>query len=523
MQRLVSCFSVLAGLAICFVAAPAYAATIDLDGGSTAQVSHQSLYVDPGGVLKDDTGTELPWSDVTVTVYRQLSPGIVMLEPAGVDSSHSPGTVYEIEYAYAGVTETRTVTVIPSTYVLALIDDPGLSVVQGESWNDPGGVIIDPATNQPATLADGVTPIPWSSVVTTVSPSTVDTSAAVGTVYTITYEYLGGVTQRTVTVIPANTTNVVTQPSAPTTQVPVSQQTISPSTPGNSGGSGGLVPCTGDNECRICHLLVLTKNIIDFFVLICTIIAAILFVNAGVLYVFAPSKPGNIARAHKIFTNTLIGLVIVVATWLLLDTGIKAFYDGSKGAAAWGPWNELLCKGDNPDEFPKYLPTVAPSGPTVYTTSPTTANPGGLPVYTDAAGNTVLSDAAARSEFDSLGVSVWESRPGATSLEGMQESTVDGASELIQDAYASGTVAPGDVIITGGTESGYHAPGTLSHEAGYKIDFEDTAAMDQYIADNFTADGYRGSDPQYTTTLDSGQDVVCVEESTHWDCTFMPT
>jgi Lysozyme like domain len=75
-----------------------------------------------------------------------------------------------------------------------------------------------------------------------------------------------------------------------------------------------------------------------------------LFVNAGILYVMSPSNPGNVSRAHKIFTNTLIGLIIILVAYLLIDTIMKALY--ADPGAKWGPWNEFLCKGD--DQSHKY-------------------------------------------------------------------------------------------------------------------------------------------------------------------------
>ncbi len=107
-----------------------------------------------------------------------------------------------------------------------------------------------------------------------------------------------------------------------------------------------LVPCgnTTDDICTPCELVALAKNIIDFFVFVVVIVAALLFVNAGVLYLFSPASPANIAKAHRVFIRTLIGLIIVLASYLFIDFAMKTFY-GEAGPAEWGPWNEILCRG----------------------------------------------------------------------------------------------------------------------------------------------------------------------------------
>jgi len=103
------------------------------------------------------------------------------------------------------------------------------------------------------------------------------------------------------------------------------------------------------NECNICDLQRLMQNILNWFVAISVILAALLFVNAGVLYVMSPGNLGNIQRAHKIFTNTLIGLIIILAAWLFADVLMKTLLptQGIKDGAGgyYGPWNEILCTG----------------------------------------------------------------------------------------------------------------------------------------------------------------------------------
>jgi hypothetical protein len=105
--------------------------------------------------------------------------------------------------------------------------------------------------------------------------------------------------------------------------------------------SGKCICYTG--ECSVCDAQTLAWNVLNWLISIAIIIAALLFVNAGVLYVMSPSNPGNIARAHKIFTNTLIGLVIILSAWLLIDLVMKSLFNENAGDANYGPWNNFLC------------------------------------------------------------------------------------------------------------------------------------------------------------------------------------
>lgn len=124
----------------------------------------------------------------------------------------------------------------------------------------------------------------------------------------------------------------------------------------------GLVPC-GNNidwrvdgsyirysgECTVCDLAILGMNILNFLIVIMIAVAALIFVQAGWLYITSPSNPGNIARAHKLFTSTLMGIIIILAAYLLIDTVMRSLISGSLDTEAeisgFGPWNEILCEG----------------------------------------------------------------------------------------------------------------------------------------------------------------------------------
>ncbi len=115
-----------------------------------------------------------------------------------------------------------------------------------------------------------------------------------------------------------------------------------------------LVPCGGDSqpECNLCHLWRLGSNIINFISFNLAIpIAALLFVVAGVLFLTSGGDESRVTKARNIFTNTVIGLVIIFASWLLVDTLIKTIAnpDTTPGSRLIYSWNHFpICSDVGP-------------------------------------------------------------------------------------------------------------------------------------------------------------------------------
>ncbi|MFD8143918.1 peptidoglycan-binding protein [Streptomyces sp. NPDC059708] len=97
-----------------------------------------------------------------------------------------------------------------------------------------------------------------------------------------------------------------------------------------------------------------------------------------------------------------------------------------------------------------------------------------------------------------------------TSFDGLRQASADGAVALRRASNCA-------LTITGGTETG-HASGTYSHWNGYKLDFNPTSCLSNYITANFPHTGTRG-DGAALYTAPSGN--VYARESSHWDVTFL--
>lgn len=106
------------------------------------------------------------------------------------------------------------------------------------------------------------------------------------------------------------------------------------------GGPEKLVPeCTGD-ICGYCDILPLIQNIIGFAIYLAVIVATLMFVYAGFIYLTARGNPDRLKKAHGIFWNVFFGLIFVLAAFLIVDTVMKAFIKESK----FGPWNKIECR-----------------------------------------------------------------------------------------------------------------------------------------------------------------------------------
>jgi len=101
--------------------------------------------------------------------------------------------------------------------------------------------------------------------------------------------------------------------------------------------SGPIVPCF--NDCTLCHLWNLASNIINFISFNLAIpVAVLLFVAAGIIFLISGGSEEKVRLARSIFTNTIIGLVIIFISWLLIDTLLKTLVDAS--VITWS-WNEF--------------------------------------------------------------------------------------------------------------------------------------------------------------------------------------
>ena len=104
---------------------------------------------------------------------------------------------------------------------------------------------------------------------------------------------------------------------------------------------GQIVPqsCNeGIGGCKsVCDLATVAQNVLNTGIYIAVFLSAVLFAWAGWLYL--TSVAGNeISRAKEIFMNVAIGLIIILAGWLVVDTLMKTLVGTG---CMFGPWNKI--------------------------------------------------------------------------------------------------------------------------------------------------------------------------------------
>jgi hypothetical protein len=107
---------------------------------------------------------------------------------------------------------------------------------------------------------------------------------------------------------------------------------------------GPIVP----EVCRQCPcgfggVLAIIQNLVNFIIGIAIIFATIIIVWGGILYVLSPANPENRNTANKMLINAVVGILITLSAWLIVDFVMKTLYGGQ-----FGPWNTILLNGSGP-------------------------------------------------------------------------------------------------------------------------------------------------------------------------------
>jgi hypothetical protein len=122
--------------------------------------------------------------------------------------------------------------------------------------------------------------------------------------------------------------------------------------------AAGLVPCGGPNEpaCQTCHVIELVNRVVSWLVLILGTVAAIIIVYAGFKLVTSGGNRHAKEDAKSMISNMIIGYCIVLAGWLLVDTGMKMLL--TDGETVLGVWNQVSCTDQPEPKSRSFTPTV---------------------------------------------------------------------------------------------------------------------------------------------------------------------
>src|SRR3989338_6894070 len=90
-------------------------------------------------------------------------------------------------------------------------------------------------------------------------------------------------------------------------------------------------------------LITVINNIISLLLTLAIVfVAPLMIAYAGFLFVVNPVDSSGISKARGILTNTIVGIVIALAGWLIVDAIMVVLYNGS-----FGTWSNLVTSGSS--------------------------------------------------------------------------------------------------------------------------------------------------------------------------------
>jgi len=83
-----------------------------------------------------------------------------------------------------------------------------------------------------------------------------------------------------------------------------------------------LVRCGGPTQpaCTLCDLLDLAQRVLHFAMQMAFLVVVGFIVYGGFRWVFSVGKEENIREGQRLITNAIIGLIIVLSAWLIVNT-----------------------------------------------------------------------------------------------------------------------------------------------------------------------------------------------------------
>ena len=108
--------------------------------------------------------------------------------------------------------------------------------------------------------------------------------------------------------------------------------------------AAGLLPCTG-LSCNYCSLFQLIKNVLDFaMTYILFPVATVMVIYGGFTILVARDNAGLVKKGRDIIAAAVIGIVIALISWTIINTIFNVIVNGNSWTAAGlAPWNTLDC------------------------------------------------------------------------------------------------------------------------------------------------------------------------------------
>lgn len=239
--------------------------------------------------------------------------------------------------------------------------------------------------------------------------------------------------------------------------------------------AAGIVPdCgLGANQymCQACHLAALTHNILVVLVGLAVAAATLMFAYAGFLYVTAAANHGNIDSAKRIFGQVLLGLILVLTAWLVIDLTLRVFTNQSFQVLTTFQCVKAELVGGK-FEFPEAPVEATTGNPTPADIAQCASGTGmthdDAMAYMKAAGIRVTSTAGDGGVKDGC------SGKGCTTLTNICRNTVQGLVDIARES--------GCPITVWGASEGGDAHGTNSwHGKGCAFDVNNSQCLGEWL------------------------------------------
>ena len=106
----------------------------------------------------------------------------------------------------------------------------------------------------------------------------------------------------------------------------------------------GLVPCgsRGQAPCTMCDFIVLGQEIVNYGLGIVATVAIVVITIAGIMYIVSTGNESTISTAKAAMKYSIIGALVVLLAWVLINTLIWRFLPTS-GFQVTGSWSSYQC------------------------------------------------------------------------------------------------------------------------------------------------------------------------------------
>ncbi|MCB9814760.1 hypothetical protein H6784_05095 [Candidatus Nomurabacteria bacterium] len=104
-----------------------------------------------------------------------------------------------------------------------------------------------------------------------------------------------------------------------------------------------FVTCSG-TDCSACNIVQMANKVLVWLIAMAFLFFAVLAVIAGFGLVTSGGNSEALSSAKQKFINAFIGLIIILASFLLVDTIMRGLLNGGTGnIQGYGPWAEVQC------------------------------------------------------------------------------------------------------------------------------------------------------------------------------------